>query len=94
MIRTKFDWDKGKAAANAENHLVSFDEASTIFGDPLSATIPDPDHSIDETRFVTIGQTVAGRLIVVSHTEGEEAIRIISAREPGTRERKRYESKS
>jgi uncharacterized DUF497 family protein len=75
-----------------KNHGISFDEASTVFGDLLATTIDDPDHSIDEFRFLTMGYTKNQRLIVVSHTEREGKIRIISAREPTLRERKQYES--
>ena len=69
---------------NACLHDVSFDEASTVFGDPFAATIPDPDHSIDEYRWITIGQTASGRLVVVIHAERAEVVRIISAR-PATK---------
>ena len=75
-------------------HGISFREASTVFGDPLASTILDPDHSVDEARVLTIGRSIAGRLIVVSHTDREGEVRIISAR-PGTRgEKKRYEQDS
>ena len=88
----QFEWDPDKAVANVKNHGVSFDEASGIFGDPLATTIDDPDHSTDEWRFLTMGYTKNQRLIVVSHTEREGRIRIISAREPTQREREQYES--
>ena len=88
----KFDWDLSKARENLLNHGISFEEATTLFGDPLAGTIPDPDHSEGEARFLTIGVTANGRLIVVSHTEEGDTIRIISAREATAHERKQYES--
>jgi uncharacterized protein len=71
---------------------VSFDEAVTVFYDPLSATVDDPDHSVGEHRFVTIGYSSRGRLLVVSHTERGAAVRIVSARRVTARERKRHET--
>jgi uncharacterized protein len=88
----KFDWDPSKAQENLLNHGISFEEATTVFGDPLAGTIPDPDHSTGEARFLTIGWTANGRLIVVSHTEEGDTIRVISAREATSHERKQYES--
>lgn len=88
----KFEWDSSKAAENLLNHGISFEDATTVFGDPLAGTIPDPDQSEGEVRFLTIGWTVNGRLIVVSHTEAGDTIRIISAREATSHERKQYES--
>ena len=88
----QFEWDPGKAAANLIKQGVSFDEASTVFGDPLAKTIDDPDHSIEEYRFVTTGRSQEQRLLVVSHTFRESTIRIISARAPTPHERKEYES--
>jgi uncharacterized protein len=88
----RFQWDPPKAAANRRKHGVSFEEAATIFGDPLAATIRDPDHSHGEFRFITIGESDAGRLVAVMHAERDEDIRIISARLPTRRETKRYES--
>jgi uncharacterized protein len=88
----KFEWDSPKAQENFLSHGVSFEEATTVFGDPLAGTIPDPDHSEGEARFLTIGLTANGRLIVVSHTEEGDTIRIISAREATSHERKQYES--
>ncbi len=75
----KFEWDKRKARQNLRKHRVDFAEASTVFGDTLSITIADPDHSEDEERWVTIGLSNRRRLLVVIHTEDEETIRIISA---------------
>lgn len=88
----QFEWDAQKAAQNLVKHGVSFDEASTVFGDPLAGTILDPRHSSDELRFVTIGLSVSQRLIVVAHAERDDRIRIISARRATRRERRKYES--
>lgn len=88
----RFSWDPRKAAANLKKHGVSFDEASTAFGDPLSITIPDPDHSDDNTRFLLVGQSALQRTLVVVHAELTESdIRLISARLAGRRERRSYE---
>ena len=87
----RFEWNAQKAAASRRKHGVSFDEAASVFFDPLSATGDDPDHSTDERRFVTFGMSSSGRLLVVAHAEHDDAIRIITAR-PATRaERKLYE---
>jgi hypothetical protein len=89
----RFQWDADKAESNLRRHGVSFEEASTVFGDPLAATRDDPDHSIEELRFVTMGYSSAQRLLVVSHCNSEEEeARIISAREPSPKERRQYES--
>ena len=88
----QFTWDPKKDESNRKDHGVSFEEATTVFGDPLSGTIPDPDHSTGEERFLTIGLSSTGRLVVVSHTEAGDFIRIISAREATAHERKNYES--
>jgi hypothetical protein len=88
----KFVWDDKKAKLNFQKHGVSFDEATSVFFDILAGTIPDPDHSVGEHRLLTIGKTTSGRLVVVSHTEGNDIIRIISAREANRNERKNYES--
>jgi uncharacterized protein len=87
----KFEWDKRKAQQNLRKHQVDFTEASTVFADTLSITIPDPDHSEDEERWVTIGLSNRQRLLVVVHTEEEETIRIISARTADRLERRKYE---
>jgi len=86
----EFSWDSDKAAANAEKHGVTFEEATTAFGDPLSITVHDPEHSEDETRFVLVGQSFTGKLRVVVHSERESGIRVISAREATRRERRDY----
>ena len=87
----EFTWDRSKATSNLEKHGVSFEEASTAFGDPLSITVPDPDQSHDESRFVLMGQSFRGKLLVVVHSERGESIRIISARAATRRERREYE---
>ena len=88
----QFEWDGAKATENVKKHQVSFHEASTVFGDPLAITIDDPNHTIDEQRFLTIGQTVQGRLIVLAHTERRGRIRILSARDATRPESRQYES--
>jgi uncharacterized DUF497 family protein len=88
----RLEWDARKAAANLRKHGVSFVEASSVLLDPLSATGDDPDHSINERRFVTFGVSSAGRLLVVAHVEQQDdATRIISARSATRAERKLYE---
>jgi uncharacterized DUF497 family protein len=86
-----FEWDEAKSVANAGKHGVSFSEAVSVFGDPLAMTGFDPDHSEDEDRYVTIGESIAGRLLLICHTERDDVVRIISARETTRRERKDYE---
>ncbi len=85
------EWDAQKAEQNLKKHGVSFEEASTVFADPLSLTIPDPLHSEDETRFVTTGLSHRRRQLVVVYTQRGERIRIITARGATPRERKKYE---
>ena len=87
----KFAWDPRKAKLNLGKHRVSFEEATTAFRDPLSATTPDPDHSSSEHRFVTFGVSSRGKLLTISHTERGESIRIINARRATKEERKIYE---
>jgi uncharacterized DUF497 family protein len=87
----ELEWDEGKNAANIRKHGVSFEEAATIFGDTLSDTFDDPDHSAQESRFVTVGTSENGRLLIVAHTDRQERIRIISARELTRQERRNYE---
>jgi uncharacterized DUF497 family protein len=87
----EFEWDPQKAEANRKKHGVSFDEASTVFADPLSVTIPDPDHSEDEERMLILGRSTSGMLLVVTHVERGERIRLISARKAARRERSDYE---
>ena len=88
----KFEWDGDKEKRNINKHKISFDEAVTVFYDPLSATFHDPGHSIAEDRFITVGYSSKGRLFVVSHTERGDAIRIINARPATISERKRHEN--
>ncbi|MBI4517587.1 MAG: BrnT family toxin [Deltaproteobacteria bacterium] len=88
----RFRSDSRKAEANLRKHGVSFEEASTVFGDPLAATRDDPDHSVDENRYLTMGYSNRQRLLVVSHCDEGEDVRIISAREPTSKERRQYES--
>ena len=90
----RFEWDAKKAAANFSKHHVSFEEASTVFSDPLALTIDDPDHSIEERRFLTTGRSEHHRLTIVAHTYREGIIRIINARRVTSNERKQYESES
>jgi uncharacterized DUF497 family protein len=86
-----FEWDPAKAASNVGRHGISFEEASSAFGDPLAHSISDPLHSRDEERFVLMGQTNVGRLAVVVYTDRDETVRIISARLATPSERRRYE---
>ena len=86
-----FEWDKDKARSNVTKHGVSFEEATTIFGDSNAVTFDDPRHSIDELRFLTIGTSETGRALIVSHTARGSVLRIISARSASRAERKGYE---
>lgn len=87
----RFEWDNDKAGSNLTKHSVSFEEASTVFGDPNSITISDPVHSLSEARYIILGHSYTGKLIVVVHTERGENIRIISARRANRKERQTYE---
>lgn len=87
----KIEWDSKKAKSNLKKHGISFEEAATALGDPMTATGADPDHSIAEERYVTFGISERGRLVVVYHTEKDETIRIISARKASKGERELYE---
>jgi len=86
-----FEWDPRKERQNRRKHGVSFHEAATVFGDPLAVTYDDPDHSISERRFITVGVSKAGRFVVVAHADRGENIRIVSARKATTGERNQYE---
>jgi len=88
----EFEWDPEKERINSVKHGINFTEAETVFGDPLELTIADPDHSEAEFRFVSIGMSSAGRLLVVGYTERGERIRILTARLASAREHKQYES--
>ena len=86
----EFEWDPNKAARNLDKHSVSFNEAASVFGDPLSMTVADPDHSLDEDRFI-VGLSNRGHLLIVAFAERGENVRLISARELTPHERKSYE---
>ena len=90
-MQTLFEWDSNKAEANLPKHGVSFEEAQTVFTDPLSITLADPDHSEDEERFIDIGMSDNRRVLVVVYTERVQRIRLISARKATPAERKQYE---
>ena len=87
----EFEWDPKKAEINKRLHGVSFYEAATVFSDPLAISFPDPDHSIDEDRYLTFGLSKFGRLLVASHTERGEKVRIINSRPLTRQERRIYE---
>lgn len=87
----EFEWDHQKAAANGRKHGVTFQEAVEVFADDYSSTVPDPDHSVGEARFVIFGRTSGGRFLVVSFTERGDRIRIINARLMTPTERRAYE---
>jgi len=87
----QFEWDSVKATANLMKHGVSFDEAQTVFDDPLYVDFYDPDHSEEEPRYIIIGQSRQGRLLMVSYTERNDTMRIISSREATPTEREAYE---
>ena len=89
-----FEWDPNKAAQNLRKHSVSFEEAATVFRDDLSITVPDPDHSVEEERFITVGLSSQDRLLMIAHVDRGDCIRIISARELTPRERRQYEEAS
>jgi hypothetical protein len=86
-----FEWDEAKAEANFEKHGISFADAATVFGDPLYVDFYDPDHSSDENRYLIIGASKEGRILIVSYTERNGVVRLISAREVTPTERKAYE---
>ena len=89
-----FEWDPEKADANFQKHGVSFDDASTVFGDPLSLLMPDPDHSADEERYMVLGVSAHQKLLVVAFGERPPNTRLISARRATRAERKRYEEET
>ena len=88
----EFEWDPVKSAANLAKHGVSFEEATSAFGDPLATTTPDPDHSGGEERWLTTGMSNRQRVLIVWHTNEGQRLRIIGAREVTSRERRTYES--
>ena len=93
-MKVTIEWDPAKARANRRKHGVTFEEAATVFNDPLSSTIPDPMHSESEERFVIVGQSIQQRLLIVVHTDRGDHIRIISARLANPHERKTYEEEN
>ena len=90
----EYEWDPEKDRTNQAKHGVSFAEASTVFLDPLQVTVVDERHSIGEFRFRTIGYTVTNRLVIVAHTDRDDRVRIITAREASARERRQYEQET
>jgi len=90
----EFEWDPQKAAKNLRKHKVSFTEAATVFSDPLSVTVPDPDHSAEEDRHIIVGMSNRLRLLIVAFAERGDRIRIISARELTRAEREAYEEET
>ncbi len=94
-MHIEFDWDPAKAASNVAKHGIAFEEAMTVFRDPLARSIPDPDHGADEERWVTLGQASTGNLVLLVHTwvdinPDRTAVRIISARRPTRNEARQY----
>jgi uncharacterized DUF497 family protein len=87
----QFDWDEQKARSNLRKHRISFDEAKTVFDDPLYVDFYDPDHSLDEHRYIIIGESERGRLLIVAYTAHADGIRIINARRVTETERQAYE---
>ena len=87
----EFEWDEEKATANLAKHGVSFDEAKAVFDDPLNVDFYDPDHSVDEHRYIILGESQQRRLLIVSYTERDDIVRLISAREVTRHERETYE---
>lgn len=87
----EFDWDPAKARANDRKHGITFNEAATVFADPLSITITDPDHSLDEQRFIIVGTSEQGNVLVVAHATDRDHIRLVSARKLTRAERRAYE---
>jgi hypothetical protein len=94
MDELQFTWDRTKAAANLRKHGVSFEEAATVFRNPLAKVLPDPTHSEHEVRSLIIGHSAGGRLLLVVFMETDDRIRPISAREASARERREYEEHS
>ena len=88
----EFEWDSNKAASNLEKHRVDFDEATTVFGDPRAVNMPDPLHSVSEQRFVLLGRSSRGRVLIVCYTERPPRTRLISARQASRTERRQYDS--
>lgn len=89
----RFEWDEAKAAANLDKHGISFDEAQSVFGDPDTITLFDDQHSDVEDRFIDIGRSANGRILVVVYTENETRIRLISCRRATPKERRQYDQR-
>jgi uncharacterized DUF497 family protein len=90
-MTVQFEWDSNKAFTNQEKHRVSFEEAVTVFSDPLAVIFDDDAHSVEELREIIIGHSISNRLLLVFFTERDEVIRIISARQATRTERRDYE---
>ena len=90
-MKPRFEWNPDKADRNLCKHGISFEEAGTVFDDPLFITVLDEEHSVDEERYITLGLSVTGRLLLIAHTDRQGTIRIISARKATKRERRFYE---
>lgn len=88
-----YEWDPQKSKLNLSKHKVAFEEATTVFNDPLSRTFDDPDHSLDERSFIIIGHSERSRLLFVCHTDDDKIVRLISAREVTPSERKHHEER-
>jgi uncharacterized protein len=93
-MKPVFEWDEAKARESLRKHKISFEEAETVFDDPLSITIPDPEHSKSEHRFIDLGQSETGKIIVVTYTQRARATRIIGARRATRAERRKYEEEN
>ncbi len=93
-MTVRFEWNRDKASSNLHKHRVSFEEAVTVFYDPLAATFEDPDHSQDEHRSITVGYSARNRLLVVCHADRRGAVRVISARLATRHERNRHEAEA
>lgn len=91
-LRVRFEWDREKAESNLAKYGLSFDEASSVLGDPLATTVPDTEHSVGEQRFLTTGISNRQRVVIVWHADQGEVVRVIGAREATPRERRTYES--
>jgi len=91
MAKARFEWEPEKDRTNQRKHGVSFAHAATVFGDPLYVDFYDPDHSTDENRYLIIGASKEGRVLIVSYTERSDVVRLISARDVTPTERKAYE---
>ena len=90
-MKLTFEWDEVKAKENLKKHEVSFEEGKTIFNDPFLFTFPDIEHSADEERYINIGLSANGHILIVTHTERQEKVRIVSCRKATARERRFYE---